>query len=287
MKNIAPRALRYAGAGAAAFALALAIPATAMADPASLNCDTATSNGKVVDFDATKSCSGGVGALSVVTATADNGSKVTFAGAGVSVSGLPEEGVTTITAKVKDSGDPVSEAQWTIVITTEKPEEPKPVLGADDFTVKAGESVKGNLLANDTLPKGWVVIVDDGKTAKGYATLAADGTFGYTANKGESGVDTFQYGVVNEETEEVVTGTIKVTITASGNGGGDNGNNNGGNNGNGTDKPSTGGVPQAKGKTPLPKTGSPVQTMAIAGAGALVLGAGAMVLTRRRKAEQV
>ena len=92
-----------------------------------------------------------------------------------------------------------------------EPPAPPPPHAEDDkvFALK-GESVRIEVLANDTDPEGQALTVTDvGEAANGTVTLDADGTITYAANADFAGDDTFTYTITDEDG---LTDTATVTV---------------------------------------------------------------------------
>lgn len=291
MKNLAPRTARLAGAGAAAFILALAAPAVAWADDevgpegcsstasglgphtfqvGDSGCDSADEDDNTVTVESASVTSG--------VATVSN------TDTSVTVAGLPNDvtGDVVVTAIVTDPDGPT--AEWRITVTLVA-EEPDATAVADTNTVTAGKSVAGNVTGNDKDANGWDAVLD-AKPTKGSVSLNPSGAYTYKANAGTSGTDTFTYHLIDGD-KSSNTATVTITIKATGGGGGDDGddgddNNNGGDDNTGDNN--NGDDTTAKNdKDKLAKTGMSLTSVAVTGAGALGAGAVALWFSRRRK----
>ncbi|GIG65494.1 Ig-like domain-containing protein [Phytomonospora endophytica] len=287
MKNLAPRTARLAGAGAAAFVLALAAPAMASADE-KFNCTSKTESGLGEHTFQTKDSCSPAETLTITGLNWDQGlGTASEDDASVTVTGLPGVGGDlVVTADVEnEAGD---EAQWIITITLfDEPEVPQANNDSGFPAVKAGGSLKGNVKDNDgteDVPAGDWDAVLVGEPGKGTVTLSANGAFTYKANANASGNDTFSYKLENDGESSNIA-TVSVKITAAGGGGGDDDGDDDGNNDNGGDNNNGGnnGTDNKADKDKLAKTGMSLPTVAVTGAGALGAGAVALWFTRRRK----
>lgn len=95
----------------------------------------------------------------------------------------------------------------------------QPSAGDDDLgSVQAGQSISGDLLANDTdgdgaLDAGSISIV--AAPAGGSVTLSVNGQIVYAARAGFSGADSFTYSVADDQGYASNVATVRVTVTAS------------------------------------------------------------------------
>ena len=289
MKKFAPRTTRLAGVGAAAFVLALAAPAMASADEGdntAPECKSTTLN--FPDTHAAFNCTDKDGdTLTIQSVNKTNG------GLGVAhVNGdnsvdildvVPDaSGQSTFTALVTD-GKSEQPTEWYITLNY-KAQVKAPVANGDSFSAKIGDTVSGNLTANDSNAEGATAELS-APPNQGDVTVAKNGSFTYKAVA--EGTFSFMYKLTNEAGSSEAKVTI--TVSATGSGGGDNnggGNNNGGNTGNngGNNGGNTGN--NAADKDKLAKTGTSLPVIAATGAAVLVAGAGAVWFTRRRRTEQ-
>ncbi|MBY8978061.1 tandem-95 repeat protein [Rhodobacteraceae bacterium NNCM2] len=90
-----------------------------------------------------------------------------------------------------------------------------PVANDDQTSVKSGQSVRANILDNDTDPDGDAISVASvGNAAHGTVKLNTDGTVTYTADDDFSGTDRFSYTIVDAR-GKTDTGEVEVTVSAT------------------------------------------------------------------------
>ncbi|WP_018691178.1 Ig-like domain-containing protein [Algicola sagamiensis] len=93
-----------------------------------------------------------------------------------------------------------------------------PVANDDTFTMIEDSTtpLSGNLLSNDTDADGDLIqlqTVPIQPPQKGTVTLQQDGTFNYTVNPNESGVDTFVYAITDDFSQALIQGNVTINIT--------------------------------------------------------------------------
>ncbi|GLZ81075.1 hypothetical protein Afil01_58820 [Actinorhabdospora filicis] len=273
MTRTARSVTRVLGVAGAAFALSLAAPALAYADEenGAPTCTAmsdrwlGTADLNWSDFDCqdpdndditatAASIKSGPGTVKIATGT------VTYTGDKTGT------GPAVVTVTVSDGHEHTATVD--ITVTYDLPVEP-PVANDDlDFTVKANEVLTGNVAANDQNVTGGLFEVTV-QPAHGTVTLdPKTGAFTYTPVKDYEGPDGFTYKVtVGGKASD--TAVVKIVVKPKGTGGG----------------PSTSPSPSPS-KTPgkgLAKTGSPLLTVALTGAGVLVAGGVVLFVARRRR----
>lgn len=104
------------------------------------------------------------------------------------------------------------EAVWqTVTLFVAKEADMPPVAKDDVITAFSGDTVKFDVLANDTDPEGRALTVQlIGKPRLGQASLAADGTLTYTPAEGAEGTDVLTYRVSDGVNTADATVTIQV-----------------------------------------------------------------------------
>ncbi len=105
-----------------------------------------------------------------------------------------------------------------------------PVAANDTATVRAGESVIIDVLANDASPGGTVDAASiQVSTAPAHGTTTvANGKITYAPTAGYSGQDTFQYTVANDRAARSNAATVSIDVSAPPSGGGSGGGTSGG-----------------------------------------------------------
>ena len=232
------------------------------------------------------------------------------ANAGSSAQAAPAEGTTTVktdaegnfsaeapaeageynyTAVVTANGQTSPAAQFVVTVEEEKTEapaerkltiEPKEI-AASDF-VKEDKGVEITAEGFDEGEKVSLEVVAGPENVEGITleeTANADGVVGFSiygtsASNPEAYLGKYDVevtGANDTEEEEALTGSFQVVADEDGNGGGDDGDDNGNDDGNGDG-----------GGSDLPRTGAELTGLA-AGAGLLLVGGAAVVLTMRRK----
>lgn len=88
-----------------------------------------------------------------------------------------------------------------------------PITGADSATVKSGQSVVIDVLANDRDPEGDAISLDAIVSERGHVVANNDGTVTYFADPGFTGTDTFFYWAEDDQgnfTKTPVTVTVEI-----------------------------------------------------------------------------
>jgi len=102
----------------------------------------------------------------------------------------------------------------TVSITVNPVNDQPNAVNDNTFEVNEGESLTGNVLANDSDPDGDTLtasLVSD--VSNGNLTLKEDGSFTYEPNENYSGIDTFTYEANDGQGQPNSTDTAMVTIT--------------------------------------------------------------------------
>lgn len=125
-------------------------------------------------------------------------------------------GVETFVYQICDDGEPQACDTATVTVTIITTSEENEAYAFDDAAyVRAGRSVTGNVLTNDLDPEedGWQAPTVQTQPTQGSVTLAADGTFTYTANIDFTGSDSWTYEVCDLGAPPVCSSaTVFITV---------------------------------------------------------------------------
>lgn len=274
MTRTARSVTRVLGVAGAAFALSLAAPALAYAeDPenGAPTCESMTDTWSGTDrtwgeFNCADPDQDDVTATKATIKSGPGTVKV--AGGAVTYTGdATGTGPAVVTVTVTDGHDHL--VNLDITVTYDLPA-PQPNAVDDEFTVKANEVLAGDVSANDSNVGDGVFEVT-APPAHGKVVMQESGTFTYTPDKDFEGTDSFSYKVTvhGKATENA---KVKITVKPKGGGGGPS-----------TSPSSSPSTSKTPGKKGLAKTGSPLLTVALTGAGVLVAGGVVLFVARRRR----